>query len=261
MHGPGAAGAGLRLLSGCAAPHTVAAWFAGRRELSAVVEAVLEGRQGYLTIDEDAARLSLGCYEIFGGDPACDGARRLVLGAAAPVELVYGNDSAWRRCVRATLGDAVVDRPMRDFDPAGLDLPALRRIAAAVPSGFAVRALDARLAARLDREIEPHALQVFADPAAFAAGGFGYGVVAPDGRLASAATTYSHSAHQVEVAIATRPGFRGLGLATAVAAALLVRCVEDGKAPRWSASNPVSHRLAARLGYRPAGVCEVLVLH
>ena len=30
--------------------------------------------------------------------------------------------------------------------------------------------------------------------------------------------------------------------------------------PCWSASNPVSKRLAERLGYRPAGECEVLLL-
>ncbi len=34
-----------------------------------------------------------------------------------------------------------------------------------------------------------------------------------------------------------------------------------GLVPAWSASNPVSQRLAVRLGYEPAGVCEVLYLH
>jgi predicted GNAT family acetyltransferase len=60
------------------------------------------------------------------------------------------------------------------------------------------------------------------------------------------------------VAIATRPAFRGRGLAAATAARLLRECLERGLTPRWSASNPVSQRLAVRLGYRPAGVCEVL---
>jgi hypothetical protein len=30
--------------------------------------------------------------------------------------------------------------------------------------------------------------------------------------------------------------------------------------PCWSASNPVSKRLAVRLGYRPAEECEVLLM-
>ena len=62
------------------------------------------------------------------------------------------------------------------------------------------------------------------------------------------------------MAIATRPAFRGLGLAAATAARLLRECLDQGLTPRWSASNPVSQRLAVRLGYRPAGVCEVLYL-
>jgi hypothetical protein len=35
-------------------------------------------------------------------------------------------------------------------------------------------------------------------------------------------------------------------------------CLEAGLTPCWNASNPVSQRLAARLGYEPAGTCEVL---
>jgi len=68
------------------------------------------------------------------------------------------------------------------------------------------------------------------------------------------------SSRTVEVAIATRPAYRGHGLAAAPAAALLEHCLETGLTPRWSASNPVSQRLAVRLGFRPAGVCEVLYL-
>ena len=30
--------------------------------------------------------------------------------------------------------------------------------------------------------------------------------------------------------------------------------------PHWNAANPVSKRLAERLGYRPDGTCEVLYL-
>jgi predicted GNAT family acetyltransferase len=64
----------------------------------------------------------------------------------------------------------------------------------------------------------------------------------------------------VEVAISTRPAFRGRGLAAATAARFLRQCLTEGLAPRWSASNPVSQRLAVRLGYQPAGPCEVLYL-
>ena len=42
----------------------LASLFAGRVELGAVIEAVLEGRAGQATVVGDAARLTIGCYEI-----------------------------------------------------------------------------------------------------------------------------------------------------------------------------------------------------
>jgi hypothetical protein len=66
--------------------------------LPAIVEAGLEGRLGSMTRDGSAARLSLGCYEVFGGDAGSAGARRLIAGATRR-ELVYGNDRTWRAVI------------------------------------------------------------------------------------------------------------------------------------------------------------------
>jgi GNAT superfamily N-acetyltransferase len=238
----------------------LAPFFATHVELRAVVEAVLEGRQGRAAIDGDAARLSLGCYEIFGGDAESKGARRLLREVARPRELVYGNDPGWRRLIRDTHGEGVYDRPMRDFDPSDLERAALLRLAAALPGDLTLLRLDARLARQLDAELEPHALQTFPGAAEFVEHGVGFGAITPGGRLACAATSYALSSRFLEVAIATRPPFRGRGLAAAVSAALLAHCLLSGLVPRWSASNPVSQRLAVRLGFRPAGMCEVLYL-
>jgi hypothetical protein len=242
-------------------PHPdLAALFAGCPTLPAVVEAVLEGRLGSATRDGDAARLSLGCYEIFGGDPAGAGARRLIAGAARPRELVFGNDPAWRRAILAVHGDGVFDRPMQELDASGLDTAALAREEAALPEGYELRRLDAALAAQLDRELEPHGLQTFAGPLELVERGVGFGAVTGTGELACAATSYTLGSRFLEVAIATRPGHRGRGLAAAGAAALVRHSIAAGLTPCWSASNPVSIRLAGRLGYRPGGTCEVLYL-
>jgi GNAT superfamily N-acetyltransferase len=224
-----------------------------------VVEAVLEGRLGQAVRDGDAARLSLGCYEVFGGDATAAGARRLVAGATRYRELVYGNQPAWRRLIQEVHGSQVVDRPMREFEADGLDVARLRERSGSLPAGFDLVRLDPQLAAQLDHELEPHGLQVYASVADFCATGVGFGAV-HGGRLACAATSYSMSSRYVEVAIATRPEFRGRGLAEAVSAAFLVHSLEAGLVPCWSASNPVSQRLAERLGYRPGGTCEILLL-
>jgi len=236
---------------------SLASLFAGRVELGAVIEAVVEGRQGQSIVAGGAARLSIGCYEIFGGDQSSPSARELVVAAARPRELVYGNHPAWRRLILEVLGNEVSDRPMRDYDPSGIDQASLVRLEATLPAGFVLQPLDAELARQLDGDLEPHALQAFATVEAFLDQGFGFGTLC-GGQLACAATTYTCSSRSVELAIATRPAFRGRGLAATTAARLMRQCLMQGLEPRWSASNPVSQRLAIRLGFRPAGACEVL---
>lgn len=237
----------------------VAALFAGYRTLRAIVEAGGEGRHGTIVRDGAAARLSLGCYHVFAGDAGSPGARRLVASAAGPRELIYGNDPAWRELILEVFGERVFDRPMEEFDPSALDDASLAAVEATLPAGFELRRLDAALAAQLDAELEPHGLQVFASPRRLAEQGLGMAVVQGD-RVACAATSYTRSSHYVEVAIATRPAFRGRGLAAVAAAALIRECLRRDLEPCWSASNPVSKRLALRLGYRPGGTCEVLYL-
>jgi hypothetical protein len=235
----------------------LASLFSGRVELGAVIEAVVEARLGRATVAGGAARLSIGCYEIFGGDSSCAAARHLVVDAARPRELVYGNDIAWRRLILDVHGREVFDRPMRDYDPSALDRASLLQFEAGLPREFSMQALDAALVLQLNANLEPHALQVFKSRQQFLEDGLGFGAV-KDGQLACAATSYTRSSRSVEIAISTRPDFRGRGLAAATAARLIRECLSEGLAPRWSASNPVSQRLAVRLGYDPAGQFEVL---
>lgn len=234
-------------------------FFTRHRALRAVIDAVLEGRQGQVVAAGEAAVLRLGCYEVFGGDASSPEARRLVKAAARPSELVYGNDPGWRRLILEVHGPSVIDRPMVDYEPGGLDPTVLERLRRGLPDGFLVRPLDLALAGQLDIELEPHGLQVFSSASDLVESGAGFGAVRR-GRLVSASTSYARSSARLEVAVATRPAFRGRGLATAVAAALLRHCLDLGIAPRWSAGNPVSQRLAMRLGFQPAGECEVLYL-
>jgi len=220
---------------------------------------VLEGRLGRWTAAGDAARLSVGCYEIFGGRPDPDSARHLTRNVAGPRELIFGNDADWRSELRRIFGPRVHDRPMTSFSVEALDSAHLEKLAASLPADARLVRMDADLAKQLDADLVPHALEVFADARDFAERGIGYGVVIED-RLACAATSYAVSSRAVEVAIATRPFFRGRGFAAAAAARMFLHCLAEGRRPSWNASNPVSKRLAQRLRMRPAGECEVLFL-
>jgi hypothetical protein len=39
---------------------------------------------------------------------------------------------------------------------------------------------------------------------------------------------------------------------------MILECLRRGLLPEWSASNPVSKRLARSLGYRPDVLCDIV---
>ena len=236
--------------------------FSTHRLLRAVIEAGVEGRLGRMYDDgadpPRAARLDIGCYAIFGG--ACGpAALPLIRSAPAPCELILPPEQSWRDAAQDCFGDRLSDWPMRTFATHHLDETALRQAVQALPAGLDLRPFDADLAAGLDEALEPHALQVFPSAERFLADGCGFGIV--DGSaLVCAATSYTRSSRRVEIAIATRASHRGMGLARIAAARLVLHCLASGLTPDWTASNPVSKRLAARLGYRRGPLSDSLML-
>ncbi len=236
--------------------------FSGHRDIRVVVDSVLEGRLGSaVTDDTDAptvARLRIGCYDIFGGSPSAAQARDWIETVPTPREFVFPvtDHGAWSELASVTLGDRLHAFPMRTFDADYLDVDQLRRSAATMPDRFQLKGIAREWAAKLGQELEPHALQVFPSADRFATDGIGIAATR-DGAMACAATSYAICSHGVEVAISTHPQFRGQGLALSVAAAFMVHSLERGLVPQWSASNPVSQRIAERLGYRPGPVCPL----
>jgi len=241
--------------------------FEEHRTLRAVIDSALEQRLGEVHYDAPEApevgRIDLGCYAIFSGDAGNPLAAQWIAGLTPPLEIVLPDDQAWRDLVDGLLGERCSDRPMRTFALHDLDreaLEALEAAAAAVPDGYRVAELDVELARQFDDNLHPHALRVFPSAEALVEQGIGFAAVAPDGRVAAQTSSYAISSERVEVAIATHPEFRRLGLARAVAAKMVLGCTERGLRPEWSASNPVSKRLARSLGYSPAGLCDIVFI-
>jgi GNAT superfamily N-acetyltransferase len=238
------------------------ALFAEHKTLRAVIDSALERRLGQLHYDDPGrpviGRIDLGCYAIFSGDPAHPLAAEWLGELKAPLEIVLPDDQTWRDLVDRLLGDRCSDRPMRTFALHDLAPATLKTLTGAVPAGFRVAQLDPELAEQFDDDLRPHALSVFPSVDALLEHGIGYAVVAPDGRVAAQTSSYAISAQGVEIAIGTHPDFRRLGLARAAAASMLLGCLERDLRPEWSASNPVSKRLARSLGYRPAALRDIV---
>ena len=227
----------------------------------AVIECAIEGVLGNVNVTDaegpPAARIDLGCYAIFGG--AAESGASLVESARPLAELIVPDDQRWRDLLVEIWGERLEDRPMRTFAAHALDTAHLEELTATLPPGLSIERLQRETAGQLDAELVPHALQVFRDAAHFEERGLGFGVI-DAGRVVAASTSYAISSRRVEVSISTRPTHRGRGLATAIAARMLHHCLEQGKTPDWSAANPVSKHLAAKLGFRPAVLCDVFYL-
>ena len=85
----------------------------------------------------------------------------------------------------------------------------------------------------------------------FAAEGLGM-LVMREGQPVSGAASYVRYPGGLEVQVTTREGCEGRGYATLAAAGLILRAHAQGLAATWDAANPVSARIAEKLGYRPA---------
>jgi GNAT superfamily N-acetyltransferase len=83
-----------------------------------------------------------------------------------------------------------------------------------------------------------------------AAGGTAWGAFAAGRLVAVACPFFVGTAHE-DLGVATEPGFRRLGLSTALAAAVCRDVRDRGRVPSWSTSpdNTASLRVAARLGF------------
>lgn len=78
----------------------------------------------------------------------------------------------------------------------------------------------------------------------------GLGVVALyQGKLVAGASSYSTYENGIEIEIDTHPDFQRKGLAKAVAAKLILTCLDIGLYPSWDAHTKISLDLAEKIGY------------
>ncbi|HWQ83455.1 MAG TPA: GNAT family N-acetyltransferase, partial [Anaerolineales bacterium] len=89
--------------------------------------------------------------------------------------------------------------------------------------------------------------------------GIGY-VSIQQGEILGAAFASLVNSRGIEVSIYVEEAHRRQGLATALASALLISCLERRLEPHWDAANPESCRLASKLGYQFQGSYEAYYL-
>jgi hypothetical protein len=238
----------------------VAPLFDDHRDFPVLAESVLEGSAGTVIVDDlDSPRcagLLLDHYAAFAGDVTGPGAVELMSSIAHLDRGMVIADSDWRELGRSLLGSPTTAE-RHSFHSSSLSKPRLRALRDAVDDGVEISPVDGDIARKMVADVSPDLIGVFGSPGEFVRGGFGYCALI-DGKVASGATSALVSSSGVEIQITTATEFRGRGLAAAVSAAMILHCLEAGLEPHWSTSNPVSFRLAERLGYVVAGKYKCL---
>lgn len=152
-------------------------------------------------------------------------------------ELIENNFPAYKR-MRYTL-----KRPPQ------FDRKKLERIRDALPEGYSFRKIDGELYdCCLQEEMFESCVSVFGSKEKYLELGRGFAVM-KDGRIVSAASSYSRYREGIDIEICTVNEERHRGLGSAVAAKLILACLDEGLSPSWDAANKLSVRLAEKLGY------------
>ena len=230
-----------------------------------LADAILEGAMGRAIADDaDAPRVAVLQapnlkLNIVGGDAGHPVAREYLEQLPKNSALFIGADG-WAELVQSIHGSRTIEMPRYAFTSEALDLEHLRSLALGVPDGYRAVQMDLDLARQLvaeeSRFSEDHMVN-FDSPEDFAERGFGFCLLHGD-QMASVATTFAICSKGIEIQINTREEHRCQGLATAVAAQLIVHSLEQGLDPNWDAANESSVGLATKLGYTPQGTYPML---
>ncbi len=229
-------------------PSKAAPVYASWEELDVSVIACLENVMGKVFANDperpESAMAVIGDFAFCAGKPDLELLRakpdRMMLVVPqnkAWEELIENNFPAYKRIRYAIRKDTKFDREK------------LKAMVNALPAGYSFRKIDGELydICLRDNKFKDN-VSVFGSKKKFLELGRGFAVM-KDGKIVSAASSYSRYSKGIDIEISTRKEERHKGLGSAVAARLILECLDEGLCPAWDAANKMSVRLAEKLGY------------
>jgi RimJ/RimL family protein N-acetyltransferase len=217
------------------------------------VAAVIEGGMGRVFADaqeEPCVALAVLDFHFLAGDPLYPNAL-LLFKLLQPGDVVIAPTPAWQHLLAATYPSALAVYRREAFRAEQFDIDKLRRFCQALPSGFELRQVRLEEVPQFATDLDPALIYNFRSHEEFITRGVGVGIL-HQGRFASAAV----GGGKLEIEIQTHRQFRRRGLARAVAAALILYCLENGIEACWDAANEPSAALARQLGFHSTGKYE-----
>ncbi len=229
-------------------PSKAAPVFAGWADVDAGVLACLDGVMGKILVtDPDCPKSALaviGDFAFCAGEPDPE----LLGGKPDKWMLVVPENGAWASLIEDNFPASKRIRYAIRKDTA-FDRDRLEAMVRALPEGYELRRIDSGLYDLcLKEEIFKDCVSVFGSKEKYLELGRGFAVL-KDGKIVSAASSYSRYREGIDIEIATLKAERHKGLASAAAAKLILACLDEGLYPAWDAANKMSVRLAEKLGY------------
>lgn len=221
---------------------------------STMILSYLQGHMGTAWVDNlenpTVAQITVGIFVFFAGNPNINEAQEL-LHNLPDFALVIVDSDDWKELIE-TVHNGACERFQRfrfHKNPDHLDRDRIQKLLSTLPEGYELKRVDKDIVeAATFHDLSEDFVSQFDSVEDFLDRGAGYAIL-KEGQVISAATSFSIYDDGLEIEIASHPNYRRQGLATIVASALILDCLERGKYPSWDAANPESVELAKKLGY------------
>lgn len=225
------------------------------------IDCVVEGQMGRAFAD-DAAQpraflILLGDFFAYlAGDPHSPAARNLaaaLTGAKMIMPRTVADPDDWAALLQELHGDKLVPITRYRYTSDSIDPTHLHNLLRDSPHDAAIRRIDLPLAQQFGAHPQGWMdIGDFDSPQDFLNRSIGYCLTDGD-TLTGVAYGSLVCSRGIEVSIFVHPDYRRLGIATALAAALLSYCLQNNMDANWDAANRESCALAERLGYTALG--------
>ncbi len=229
-------------------PSKAAPVFEGWEDMPVDVFACLDNVMGKVFADDTehpkSAMAMVGDFVYLAGEP------NLELVCAKPDRwmIVVPQNEAWEDLLENNFSAYKMIRYAIRKDTR-FDRKKLETMANALPYGYTFRRIDEELydICLNDEEFE-EAVSAFESKEKYLEHGIGFAVM-KDSKIVAVASSYTRYKKGIDIEIDTAKEERQKGLGSAVAAKLILECLDEGLYPGWDAASKMSVRLAEKLGY------------
>lgn len=223
------------------------------------IDCAIEGQLGKAYVDNldqpQAYAITVGPFWYFAGEARGAGGVELMKKFPA-YNLLMPSPDQWLEVARETFGDRLKPFTRYSFSAANLSEPHLAGLLEQSRHQTLITPLVVSLAEKLAGLPESYfEISDFDSALDFIQRGFGFAALDGEQLMGVAYTSLVYSSG-IEVSIFIEERYRQQGVATALAARLLLECLRQGVRPNWDAANPESCKLALKLGYSFVGTYD-----